>query len=238
MFNRPISDALPSQGLATGANARAEIAVNAPTGVAEIPEQAVAGVAGAQPLPADHHRIQHDVHVLGHIRAAVDGFHRSKEDLEALEKLRAKLTMGYRTVKETDLIPPDVDEAVAAVRVRTDLILGAEAADAPRDGGHFAEQPQPIADKKHVLSKIEEALDRIGQLKDKLSESENRGYNQLLSLNALVSGLNSARTQVDDSSYSVSAASTAVDSILVNVRTAVVAHGRTSADIVRLVLAG
>lgn len=238
MFNRSIADTSPSQGLTTSVNARAEIAVNAPTGVAEMPEQAVSGVVGSQPLPPDHQRLVNDTHVLAHIRAAVEGFHRSKEDLEAIEKLRAKLTMGYKTVKETDLIPPDVENDISAVNVRADLILGTEEADT---AGLARRSPSPeiahpIADKKRVLSKIEEALSRIGQLKDKLGETENQGYNQLLSLNALVSGLNSARTQVDDSTYSVSAASTAVDSILVNVRTAVVAHGRTSADIVRLVL--
>ena len=239
MFNRSISDALPSQGIATGANARAEIAVNAPTGVAEMPEQAVSAIAEAQPLPHDHQRMMQDTHVMARIRAAVDGYHRSKEDMEAIEKLRAKLTLGYKTVKETDLIPPDVEDDLATVRIRADLVLGAAepTRKAHRADLHTDSEPElrPIADKKRVLSKIEEALDRIGQLKDKLGTSENEGYNQLLSLNALVSGLNSARTQVDDSTYSVSAASTAVDTILVNVRTAVVAHGRTSADIVRLV---
>jgi len=51
-----------------------------------------------------------------------------------------------------------------------------------------------------------------------------------------VSGLNSARTLVDDSAYSVTAASATVENILMNVRAAVVAHGRASPDIVRLVL--
>ena len=238
MFNRSITDTLPTQGLATGTTARAEIAVNAPTGVAEMPEQAVSGVVGAQRTPQDQQRLLNDTHILNHIRAAVDGFHRSKEDLEALEKLRAKLTMGYKLIKETDLIPPDVEKDLVDVAKQASLILGAEQAENTSQIGspQHPEPPHPVADKKRVLSKIEGALARIGQIKDKLGETEDQGYNQLLSLNALMSGLNSARTQVDDSAYSVSAASTAVDSILVNVRTAVVAHGNTSADLVRLVL--
>ena len=238
MFNRSIADTLPSQGLATGPTARAEIAVNAPTGVAEMPEQAVQGAVGAQRAPEDHQRLVNDTHVLAKIREAVDGFYRSKEEQEALEKLRAQLTMGYKTIKETDLIPPDVEKELADVAMQAALILGSQTeAKSPQIGPlPSPEAPHPVADQKRVLSKIEEAIARIGQLKDKLGETESQGYNQLMSLNALVSGLNSARTQVNDSSYSVSAASTAVDSILVNVRTAVVSHGRASADIVRLVL--
>lgn len=232
MFNRSISDAVSGQGLATGSAARAEIAVNAPTGVAELPEQAVSATVGAQPLPPDHQRLTQDAQILARIRAAVDVFHRSKEDMEALEKLRAKLTLGYRTVAETDLIPADVEDDVAAAHLRADLVLGSarDAETAP------AERTRTPADKKRVLLRIEAALDRIGQLKDKLGATQSEDYDQLLGLNALVTGLNAARTQVADSSYSLSAASTAVDSILVNMRTAVVAHGRASADLVRLVL--
>jgi hypothetical protein len=238
MFNRSIVDTLPSQGLATNSSARAEIAVNAPTGVAEMPELAVSGVVGGQQIPQDHERLANETHVIAHIRAAVDGFYSSKEEIEALEKLRAKLTMGYKTIKETDLIPLDIEKDLDEVAKQHASILGAEVTGnvSQTGSGRLAEPPHTVTDKKRVLSKIKEALARIGQLKGELGETENQGYNQLLGLNALVSGLNSARTQVDDSSYSVSAASTAVDSILVNVRTAVVAHGRTSADIVRLVL--
>lgn len=237
MFNRPISDALPVQGVATGSASRADIAVSVPAGTVELPEQAVTSVAGAQSLPPDHQRLMQDTHVLGRIRASVEGYHRSKEDLEALEKLRAKLTLGYKTIKDTDLIPPDVENDLAVVRVRADLVLGAAGqAEAPHAPDETPIHPHASSDKKRVLSRIEAALDRIGQLRDKLGETETDDYNQLLGLNALVTGLNAARTQVDDSSYSLSAASTAVDSILVNMRTAVVAHGRTSADVVRLVL--
>ena len=243
MFNRPISDALPVQGVANGGALRADIAVSAPAGTVELPEQAVTSVAGAQSLPPDHQRLMQDTHVLGRIRTSVEGYHRSKEDLEALEKLRAKLTLGYKTIKDTDLIPPDLENDLAVVRVRADLVLGAaDQMDTtpPMDTTPVADQlsahPHAPSAKKHVLSRIEAALDRIDQLRDKLGETESDDFNQLLGLNALVTGLNAARTQLDDSSYSLSAASTTVDSILVNMRTAVVAHGRTSADVVRLVL--
>lgn len=238
MFNRPINDALPAQGIATGGGAsRADIAVSAPSGRVELPEQAVTSVAGAQVLPPDHQRLMEDTHVLGRIRASVEGYHRSKEDLEALEKLRAKLTLGYKTIKDTDLIPPDLEGDLASVRVRADLVLGAvDQMDPSSAADQLPAHPHAPSDKKHVLSRIEAALNRIDQLREKLGETEGNNYIQLLGFNALVTGLNAARTQLDDSSYSLSAASTAVDSILVNMRTAVVAHGRASADIVRLVL--
>ena len=237
MFNRPISDALSVQGVASGSASRADFAVSAPAGTVELPEQAVTSVAGAQYLPPDHQRLTQDTHVLGRIRTSVEGYHRSKEDLEALEKLRAKLTLGYKTIKDTDLIPPDLEKDLAVVWGRADLMLGVDdQLDTKPAADQLPAHPHAPTVKKHVLSRIEAALERIDLLRDKLGETESDDYNKLLGLNALVTGLNAARTRLDDSSYSLSAASTTVDSILVNMRTAVVAHGRASADVVRLVL--
>jgi hypothetical protein len=45
-----------------------------------------------------------------------------------------------------------------------------------------------------------------------------------------------ARSQVDDSSFAITSASSAVDSVMLNLRSAVFAHGKISADVVRLVM--
>lgn len=240
MFSRSVTEGGPNHGTAANAVSRADMAISGAKGVVELPDYAIAASSSARALPSDSHGLGGSSIEFGRIRAAADAFYKSKEEIEAIEKLREKLTLGYATIQAIDLIPADVEEAVSEVKIRTDLILGGAKPTEDRElasrTNRARDKIRPVDDKKRVLSEIEAALERIGLVKDKLQQGEDDGYNQLLSLNALVSGLNSARTQVDDSSYSLSAASATVETIMVNMRTAVVAHGATSADIVRLVL--
>lgn len=245
MFNRPVTEGSVS-GVAGVGPARADLAPSAPSASVELPAQAVAEAGAAHDIQQDHHRLMHDAGVIGRVRATLEGIHRSKKDQDEIEAIRAKLILAHRGVKEEGAqvaLPPMLSSQVEETLVQVELLLGATAEDARRESANLlkpVQQPEPgaphQADKHRVLSKIEDALDRIGLLRDKLGRAERDGYDQLLGLNLSVSGLNSARTQVDDSPYSVSAASATVENILINVRAAVVAHGRASPDIVRLVL--
>jgi hypothetical protein len=151
--------------------------------------------------------------------------------------------LAHKGIGAGDAATSDVEGLLQEVEVRTDLLLGADNKETQlQDVGLLKVQSAEVdldlgvPDKERVLGKIEAALNRIGQLQNKLGRVESNGYDHLLGLNLSVSGLNSARTQVDDSPYSLSAASATVENILINIRTAVVAHGRASPEIVRLVL--
>jgi hypothetical protein len=245
MFNRPVTEG-SVVGVAGSGPARADLAPSAPSASVELPAQAVTEAGATHDIQADHHRLTHDAGVIGRVRAAVEGIQRSKKDQEEIEAIRAKLILAYHGLEEEASeaeISPVLGARIEETLVQAELLLGAKTEDARRASANLlkpVEQqdvPAPsVTDKHRVLSKIEDALDRIGMLRDKLGRSERDGYDQLLGLNLSVSGLNSARTLVDDSPYSVSAASTTVENILINVRAAVVAHGRASPDIVRLVL--
>ena len=244
MFSRSISDGLPSPATtSTNSVARAELAVGAPSAGSELPQRAAPETTAAHQLPPDHQRLNQDAKSLEYIRSAVGAIQRSKEDSEKLEAIKAKLMLAHKSIGAGDSATSDVEGLLQEVAVRTDLLLGADNKETQlQDAGLLKVQSAEVdldlglPDKERVLGKIEAALDRIGQLQNKLGRVESKGYDHLLGLNLSVSGLNAARTQVDDSPYSVSAASAAVENILINIRTAVVAHGRASPEIVRLVL--
>ena len=246
MFNRSISDGLPNSSASSlNTVARADLAVGAPSEVSELPQRAVPEAASPQQLPQDHHRLNQEAKSLEYIRSAVDTIQRSKDDSEKLEALRAKLTLAHKSIGEHGSVPSDIDGLLHEAAVRTDLLLGGDDKEMQlQEAGLLKvnsvddKMDFGVPDKARVLGKIEAALNRIGQLQDKLGRVERNGYDHLLGLNLSVNGLNTARAQVDDSFYSVSAASTAVENILINIRTAIVAHGRASPEIVRLVLGG
>lgn len=244
MFSRSISDGLPiANSPSSNSVVRAELAIGAPSELVELPQRAVPEAASPQPLPQDHQRLNQEAKSLEKIRSTMDSIERSKEDSAKLEAIRAKLMLSYKSVNDTGVASPAVEDVLDEAAVTTDLLLGADARKSRElQAGLMQSGPQTgvvetgTPDKDSVLGKIEAAISRIGQLQDKLGRVERKDYDVLLGLNLFVSGLNAARTQVDDSSYSVSAASSSVENILMNIRAAVVAHGRASPEIVRLVL--
>lgn len=234
MFNRSVADGLPiANSVSSSAVARAELAAAAPVAAVELPQRAVTEAKSAQSLPPDHQRLNEAAKSLDAISSGVANIQRSKEDSAKLEALRAKLILSYKSIEDTGIVTSNVSDLLQDSEADFNLMLGSEAGVA---ANIQKEKTSGAPDKDRVLGKIEAAINRIGQLQDKLGRVERKGYDFLLGLNLSVSSLNAARTQVDDSSYSVSAASTAVENVLINVRAAVVAHGRVSPEIVRLAL--
>lgn len=243
MFNRPVSEASSAPGLAGAGPARAELAVTTPSGSVELPSQALTGPGKSREIQDDHHHTSmNDAANIGRIRSTLDGIHRSKLDQEAIDKIREKLLRAGRDVEAeqetTDAFRKPVKPAAREIVQEAEFLLHALGDQRDREtvgyGKTEAQIESPdVSDKNKVLAKIAEVIDRIGLLRDALERSEQKGYEQLLGLNLSVHGLNNARNQVQDSMYSVSAASAAVETILSNVRAAVVAHGRASPDIVR-----
>lgn len=244
MFNRPIGDGSSiANSPSSNSVVRADLAIGAPSGLAELPQRAVPEASSAQQLPQDHQRLNQEAKSLENIRSTMATITRSKEDSAKLEAVRAKLMLSYNRIDDGSDAVSDADDVLQEAAITTDLLLGAGAQKAREEEAGLMRAGTPIGasnnrgpDRARVLGEIEAAIDRIGQLQDKLGRVERKGYDVLLGLNLSVSSLNSARTQVDDSSYSVSAASTAVENVLINIRTAVVAHGRASPEIIRLVL--
>lgn len=239
---------------ATGTASRADLTVSAAPVGSEMPERAITGATKDQHVPPE---MQGHVAVLGGIRRAMDGIHRAEADDRRLEELAAKLVLGGERLQETGELDPaarkEVEEALRAIedfgrdpggtgdeRVQAPPLLGAKPTDEPsaprRRKTDAADAPDVSASKAQVLRRIHDALSRIGTLRTKMQGDRDGQYEQLLTLNSSVSGLNFARTRLADTSFSIATAAEAVDQILVGIKTAVVAHGRISPDLVRLVL--
>ena len=93
-----------------------------------------------------------------------------------------------------------------------------------------------IEDQQAVLLRIEEALDALSKLMNRMNEDTQMSSSNILSLSGSIAGLNSARSTVDKSNLSLSVATNTVDLIMTNIKTAIVSHGNVSSDLVRLVL--
>lgn len=221
---------------------RSTLAVSPAADTAELPDVAVARSSSGQSIPQGQHDLDRHTHVIGKLRSSVQDALEKRRAIEELDELRAKILRGggESAVDEAFRFGKDDDGDI-----NTELLLGSSPEEKAKEvalstnlGKTEPQPPKRISDPSSVLNKIDDALGRISQLKDKLGRDEDDAYNRLLTFNVTVSGLNVARTQVTDSEYSISAASAAVESIMTNLRSAVIAHGGTSADVVRLVLAG
>lgn len=242
MFIKSVSDGAGSNGPAVSPVQRAALTVTPVTGSAELPDVAVTALASGQTVPQDQHTLEHHTHIIGKLRSAVEDVAEKRKAIEELEAIRNKILLGDKDATE-QLQQVVANEDIGAIN--TELLLGSKSDKKNEDRAFLLKEQEKQkfqnkrgADPQTVLNKIDHALDRIGQLRNKLGQDEAEAYNRLISFNVSVSGLNVARTQVADSEYSVTAASSVVESIMTNLRSAVIAHGGASADVVRLVLAG
>ena len=241
MFTKSVVDgASPSPSSGNATVARAVLNVTQAADTAELPELAIARAASVQAIQGDHHMVDQHAHILGRMRSSVEDALAKRKEIEELDALRARILLGEQNSEDVDAVlqlqsehaDPAVDQALFGQHNRDQDNLKL-----PKSKLDEALLKKKTADPRSVISRIDDALDRIGRLKDKLSQDEAKAYDQLLAFNVSVNSLNVARTQASDSAYSVSAASAAVESIMTNLRTAVAAHGGASADVVRLILA-
>ena len=242
MFVKSVIDSSGTSSSSLNAVQRVSLTIAPAAEKAELPDVAVASATGGQSIPQDQHSFDRHTHVIGKLRSSVEDALEKRRAMEELEALREKILLGGldRSSEEVVIIGNHHDD-----KVERKFLLGSnteqkahEKARPTRSAHTDGTVIKKVADPNSVLNKIDDALGRIDQLKTKLGKDEADAYNRLLSFNVTVSGLNVARTQVTDSEYSVSAASAVVESIMTNLRSAVIAHGGTSADVVRLVLAG
>ncbi len=236
----------------TGVASRAELAVHpAPTG-AELPDRAVTAGARTQSVPPE---VQAHLQTLGRIRQATEEAHDGEARAQELAELEAKLVLGGDRLQKDPMPDPAAMDEIESVLDRVETLADrrekAEPKAPPLPGSKHTDDPNEAAARRReqaehapdvtvrkakVLRRIQDALSRIGTLRTKVTGDSERHYEKLLTLNSSVSGLNFARAQLADTTFSVATAADTVDAILVGVKTAVVAHGKISPDLVRLVL--
>jgi hypothetical protein len=232
--------------------ARAELAVQPAPAGAELPDRAVTAGARAQGVPPE---LQTHLQNLGRIRRATEEAHADEALARELAELEAKLVLGGDRIRKDAIPDPAVMDEIESALDRAEALADrrgkvesktpplpgakqpedpAEAAVQRREQGERA--PDVTVRKAKVLRRIQDALSRLGTLRNKVTGDSEGHYEKLLTLNSSVSGLNFARAQLADTTFSVATAADTVDAILVGVKTAVVAHGKISPDLVRLVL--
>jgi len=233
MFNRPVSDASSAPGLVGASPARAELAVTTPSGSVELPAQAVAETGAAHGIQEDHHRLMHDAGNIGRVRATVDDVFLARKQRAELEELRAKLVFNGKRAADDRSWSEEVE---AQSRQVLELIASLESAVARQSVKDQMRAPSQSDNVFKLLGKIEAALAKVGTLREKLTKNEAHAFESLLGLNLSLSSLNTARSLVQETPFSQSAAATAVDNVLVNVRATIAAHGKISPDLVRLII--
>jgi flagellin-like hook-associated protein FlgL len=261
MFGRIQNDGLPASVTSVqSVTARADLGVAPVATGAELPETAVNAAANSQQLSPDGNARAAVAGVLGHIRTAVGKSQDMEKAGKQLDEIRSRLLLGHSDLSTDTPNPEAVKKAQKALADLQQIVMlhplkdmtvvtNAKTAETKPVFKHVelpplhkGEQQDPRktsvgpADRDQVLDKIQNALDRIDTLQVKLGENQAENDNRLFNLSTSVSGLNTARYQVDDSPFSLTAASTAVENIMTNVKAAVIAHGKASSDIVQIVL--
>lgn len=236
----------------TGVAARADLAVHPAPAGAELPDRAVTAGAKPQSVPPE---VQAHLQALGGIREATEDAHESEARAQELAELEAKLLLGADRLRKDPTPAPSAMDEIESVLERFETIADRREKDRPKAppllGAKQPEDPAEAASRRReqaehapdvtvrkakVLRRIQDALSRLGTLRTKVTGDAERHYEKLLTLNSSVSGLNFARARLADTTFSVATAADTVDAILVGVKTAVVAHGKISPDLVRLVL--
>ena len=236
MLERIQSDAtLPKTAAANPAN-RAELVVAPTPPSTELREKAVAPIGNIQRSSAEADLFNASARAIQQTRDGFRDIHRTEVDLQELEKLYEKILPGYKALKEKSEAPAAVNAAMTAAaevdafEARASRASKAQTSPVPGAG------PQISADQERTLARIEAAMMKVGALRSKLTHSRASANDRLLNINASMSGLNMARMQVSDDKVMTSLASSACETIMMNVRSVVVAHGNVSPDLVRLIL--
>lgn len=223
--------------------ARSDFAVKAPPPSSELPDIAVAGTSASHQTSTDGHTAPDSHATLGEIWRGLDQIQRNERRQKELDQIRSRL-IGHKEEAEKGTI------AGSGVDLEADLQAVSALA---QDRLTTSEQPSPIvigrkaeatnaaervseADRDRVLARIEQAIKNVGKLRTALASDSETAYDRLVNLNSSVNDLNLARTRVDDAEFGLRSASDTVDAVMLHMRTAIVAHGKLSPELVRLVL--
>lgn len=217
---------------------RAELAVSPAPASSETRDKAVAPAAPGHRATTEEDVLHSTTHLIGQVRSEFASIEAADEAEKQLEELYAKLFSGYQAMVKGEASPDKTAEAqnaADAVDAMAARIMGDRASADKAAADHNVSDVLQQQQRDRTIARIEMALRRVGQLREKLATNRSDAHTRLLNINSSVSGLNLALSQADSNAGLYSASST-YDAVMLNLRNAVVAHGNVSPDIVRLIL--
>lgn len=232
-------DRLSAKPTANPAGARASLGVHPNEPAAVIEPIAVTPVGQGQKSSTEENFLHTPSHGLGQIKHEGTVLRENEERRKQIDAILARLNHGSaRLTNNIDVsdVESQVDEDLLELQFIGERVgVSFDPTDTmkpvtPTDEGAAA------LERARIANKIEAALKRVGTLKSALSLADEQAYARLLNINASAAGLAAARVQMDASSFGMVSASSTVDSLMANLRAAVIAaHGRMTPELMRLV---
>lgn len=222
---------------------RSDLAVKAAPASSELPDIAVVGTNASHQTSADGHTAPNSHLLLGEIWRGLDQIQRNERRQKELDQLRARL-IGHKDLVEQNSVEgldrnmeADLQaiSALAQDRLATDEAMPLMIIGQKPKASNAADRVSET-DRERVLARIDQAIKNVGRLKTALASESETAYDRLINLNSSVNDLNLARSRVKDAEFGLRSASDMVDAVMLHMRTAVVAHGKMSPELVRLVL--
>jgi hypothetical protein len=237
MLERIQTDGNPPKATNASVTTRAELAVAPAPVQTEMRERPVVAPTQSHRSSDDEERVRAVIHVIGHVRNETDKIAAVEENERKLDEIHARLFRSGKVKSENSQIDDSAGAKKAADEVEKLLAkaFGSDLGESAAAADNAAEWALR-SERELTENKIDLALRRVGLLRNKLSVEKESSYDELVNISSSVAGLNIARTQVDDSDFSIARASSAVDSVMTNLRSMVTAHGNVSPEVVRLIL--
>ena len=237
MLERIQTDGNPPKATNASVTTRAELAVAPAPVQTEMRERPVVAPTQSHRSSDDEERVRAVIHVIGHVRNETDKIAAVEENERKIDEIHARLFRSGKVKSENSQIDDSAGAKKAADEVEKLLAkaFGSDLGESAAAADNAAEWALR-SERELTENKIDLALRRVGLLRNKLSVEKESSYDELVNISSSVAGLNIARTQVDDSDFSIARASSAVDSVMTNLRSMVTAHGNVSPEVVRLIL--
>lgn len=239
MFERIQNEGMTPKTTTVSATARAELVVAPAPASSEMRDKAVEPTSNNHKSTTDHGTLDQTVHLLGQVRHEMDSVAAADLVHKKLDELYSKLFKAYEAAQKGPIASEaksEIDRTIEELEkmFKPDLI---GQSDAPIDASEeSAAELAMRQQRERTLDKITVALRKVGVLRNKMADSNEASHERLLNINTSLAGLNMARTQVDENAFSIENASSTVDSVMLNLRSIVLAHGKISSDAVRLVM--
>lgn len=239
MFERIQHEGISPKTTTASVTTRADLVVAPAPASSELREKAVEPTSNATKSGTDNGALDQTVHLLGQMRNEMDSIATTDQDRKKLDEIYAKLFKSYEAAKKGPVsseMKSEIDRTLDELdkSFKPDL-LGQS--DAPVDVADETTAEMAIRQQRErTLDKITVALRKVGVLRNKMADANQASHERLLNINSSLTGLNMARAQVDENVFSIESASSTVDSVMLNLRSIVLAHGKISSDVVRLVM--
>ena len=239
-------DRIPFDGVATRlavTPARVDLAVKAPPASSELPEIAVTGADSSHESSSDGYSHPEGHAAIGSIWRGMEQIQRNERRQKELDQIRIRL-LGHKQTVEAGLKPDEATDleaefkaisSLAHDRIPGDNVSHTDPINQGKEVSNAAERVNET-DRERLLARIEQAIKNVGKLRSALSSDTGAAYDKMLSLTTTVSDLNLARSRVGDQDFGLRSASDTVDAVMLNMRAALVAHGKISPELIRLVL--